>query len=100
MKKANSKLNSATPNHVPNPNRVAAGKRNRLKRRGFTAAGLKRLRRAMLKNKPWEHSTGPRTKAGKAKVAANGKKRQRGLVSVRKLKADLRRVRVLLKSVW
>jgi hypothetical protein len=41
------------------------------------------LRAAALANKPWRFSTGPRTAAGKQKVAANGKRRQKGSSSVR-----------------
>ena len=62
----------------PNPRRVEAGRRNRKKWKGFTPEGLERLRQAALTNRPWEHSTGPRTPEGKARVAANGKARQKG----------------------
>ena len=46
-------------------------------------------RQAALVNRPWEHSTGPRTPEGKARVAANGKVRQKGPQSVRELRAEL-----------
>lgn len=42
-----------------------------------------KLREAALRNQPWKRSTGPRTAAGKARVALNGKKRQKGRLSVR-----------------
>jgi hypothetical protein len=57
----------------PNPRRVAAGKLNRRKHKGFTPEGRQRLRRAALENRPWLHATGPRTPQGKARAAANGK---------------------------
>ena len=72
-----------------NPRRVAAGKRNRLKRGPTTAAGRERLRRAALQNQPWYYSTGPKTPEGKAKAALNGKVRQKGPRSVRELRRDL-----------
>ena len=74
---------------IPNPKRVAAGKRNVLKRKGLTREGLERLRAAALANKPWLHSTGPRTAEGKARAAANGKRAQKGEKSVRERRAEL-----------
>jgi hypothetical protein len=68
---------------TPNPKRVAAGKLNRQKRRGLTPEGRERLRQAALANQPWQHSTGPRTAAGKIKAAVNGKRRQTAEQSVR-----------------
>jgi len=73
----------------PDPARQAAGRAAWAKRRGFTAEGLQRLREAAMKNRPWEHSTGPRTAEGKLKVANNGRKRQAGPVSKRQLLAEL-----------
>lgn len=73
----------------PNPKRVAAGLLNWAKRRGLTPAGRERLRAAALRTRPWDHSTGPVTPAGKARAAANGKRRQLGPVSVRELRAAL-----------
>jgi len=75
-----------------NPRRVAAGRLNRLKRRGLTTEGRERLRQAALRTQPWERSTGPRTPEGKAKAAQNGKYRQQGQQSgrdVRRLLAGL-----------
>jgi hypothetical protein len=74
---------------TPNPRRQAAGRLNWLKRRGFTLEGLARLRAAALANCPWKASTGPRTVAGKAKVAGNGHRRQNGPLSARDLRAEL-----------
>ena len=87
------KLPSRPP--VPNPKRVAAGKRNRALWRGLTDAGRERLRQSAMRNQPWRFSTGPRTEAGKAKVARNGKVRQLGPLSVRELRAELGRLRDL-----
>ena len=74
---------------TPNPRRVAAGKLNRAKRRGLTPAGVERLRQAALRDRPWEHATGPLTQAGKAKSAANGRWRQRGAQSIREVRREL-----------
>jgi hypothetical protein len=73
----------------PNPRRVAAGRLNRLKRRGLTPQGRERLRQCALAGRPWEHATGPRTPQGKARSARNGKARQRGGHSVREVRALL-----------
>jgi len=73
------------------------GKLSRACWKGISAEGLARLRASALKNKPWEHTTGPRTASGKARVAANGKKRQKGAKSVRELRAELREVHELLQ---
>jgi hypothetical protein len=35
--------------------------------------------------RPWEYSTGPRTAAGRARSALNGKIRQKGRYSIREL---------------
>jgi len=85
--------------HCPNPRRVAAGRKNRLKRRGLTAAGAEKLRQAALLNQPWSRSTGPRTEEGKARAARNGKLRQKGKHSVRELRAELAGVQSLIDAV-
>jgi hypothetical protein len=66
-----------------------AGRLNRAKRKGLTPQGRERLRQAALKNRPWRFATGPRSPAGKARVALNGKTRQKGPLSVREIKRDL-----------
>ena len=78
-----SKLASKAARCRPNPNRVRAGRLNRLKRQGLTPAGRERLRQAALRNRPWRFATGPRTPEGKARVAANAKAGQQGPKSVR-----------------
>jgi hypothetical protein len=60
-----------------------------LKRRGFTAEGRERLRQSALVNRPWLHSTGPRTAAGKLRVAENGRPRQAGELSAREVRRQL-----------
>ncbi len=70
-----------------------------MKRRGLTAEGRKRLRAAALANKPWLFATGPKTAAGKAVCAQNGKLRQAGPISVRRLRADLAEMLAVLRDV-
>jgi hypothetical protein len=81
---------------IPNPRRVAAGKLNQRKRKGLTPAGRERVRQAALRDRPWQFSTGPRTTAGKAKVALNGKHRQLGPRSLREIQRELAEFRKLL----
>ena len=88
-----------TSSPLPNPRRVAAGRRNQLLWRGLTAEGRERLRSAALHHKPWEHSTGPQTPAGKAQAVANGKRRQKGHRSVRELRRELASLRELLATI-
>ena len=76
----------------PSPRRVAAGKLNRQKRRGLTPEGRERLRQAARANRPWEHTTRPRTPEGKARAARNGKARQKGEQSVREVRRSLAEV--------
>ena len=73
----------------PNPRRVEAGRRNRLKQAPLSPEARQRIREATLRNQPWLRSTGPRTEAGKAIVAQNGRKRQKGPLSVRQTRASL-----------
>jgi hypothetical protein len=87
---------NSCPNSSPNPKRVAAGRQNWLKRKGLTAAGRERLRLSALKNRPWLHTTGPRTAAGKTRSRANGRLRQTNAQSVRELSADLAEARNLI----
>ncbi len=48
-----------------------------------------RLRQTALANQPWRYSTGPRTAAGKARSAANGRVTQKHSLSVREVRAVL-----------
>ena len=83
----------------PNPKRVEAGRKNRSKRQGLTPEGRERLRRAALLHRPWEHATGPRSAAGKARSAANGKVRQKGPESARERRSALRAIRLLCQAM-
>ena len=85
--------------HQPNPKRVAAGKLNRMKRKGLTPEGRERLRQAALRHQPWRFSTGPRSPEGKARVALNGRTGQKGPVSVRQLRAQLSELRLLVREM-
>jgi hypothetical protein len=70
-----------------------------MKRKGLTPRGMDKLRQSALLHQPWRFSTGPRTPAGKAQAALNGKRRQLGVRSVREIKADLADVRSLLREM-
>jgi hypothetical protein len=80
----------------PNPRRVAAGRRNRALRGPLSEAARQQLRAAALRDRPWEQATGPRTAAGRAQAARNGKRRQIGPLSVREMRAELAAARSLL----
>ena len=83
----------------PNPKRVAAGRRNREKRLGLSEAGRQALRVTALRHKPWRFATGPKTAAGRARVALNGKVRQLGPKSGREVKKDLAEISQLLQEL-
>lgn len=83
----------------PNPNRVAAGRRNRAKRGELTEAGRDRLRKAAIAHRPWRFASGPKTDAGKARAAQNGKARQSGPKSVREVRDELSEIRDLLREM-
>jgi hypothetical protein len=70
------------PKHAPNPKRVAAGRINRLKCKPITDARREQMRQQAREHKPWKSSTGPKTPAGKAQSVLNGKKRQKGKLSL------------------
>jgi hypothetical protein len=82
-------------NEVSQARRIA-GRLNRRKRKSLTDQGRRRLRAAIKRYRPWEHSTGPKTPGGKARSAQNGKLRQKGPVSVRELRNELAKVTTLL----
>ena len=81
-----------------NPRRVRAGRENRLKRGPLSLESRQRLRVAVFRNQPWLRSTGPRTPAGKAKIAKNGKVRQIGPRSIREIRAYLRGIMCLIEE--
>ena len=72
-----------------NPNRVRAGRLNQRKCRPWTPERRERARERALRHRPWQFSTGPRTSAGKRRVAANGRSRQTGHRSIRQLRAEV-----------
>jgi hypothetical protein len=82
-----------------NPRRQAAGRENRRKRGALSVAGKERLRAAIAETRPWVRATGPKTAAGKARSAANGKRRQRGPLSTRELRAEMADVRRLIQQM-
>jgi hypothetical protein len=55
----------------------------------LTPEGRSRLRQSALVNRPWLHSTGPKSVAGKARVAENGKRRLGGEPSAREVRRQL-----------
>jgi hypothetical protein len=80
--------------------RVAAGRLNRARRGPLSAEGRERLRQAALRNRPWEHATGPRSPAGRAQSIVNAKKaKQKGPRSVREVRAELAEVRTLIRQM-
>jgi hypothetical protein len=81
------------------PARVAAGKRNRLRRGALSPAGRQRLHDAALRDRPWELSTGPRTAAGKAAVANDGRKYQKGTTSVRQQRAAMSQAMAIVSKL-
>lgn len=83
----------------PNPKRVAAGRRNRKLRGPLTAEGREKLREAAVRNRPWERSTGPKTPEGKARSAANGRKRRGGKASGQRVRAKLADADALMKHM-
>jgi len=76
--------------------RVAAGQRNRQLRGPLSADARRRLREAALRLQPWRFSTGPKSVAGKAQVAMNGRGRCKGELSVRQQRAAVADVQALV----
>lgn len=79
--------------------RAAVARLNRMKRKGVTEEGRRKLREAALKYRPWQYSTGPRTPEGKAKVAENGRYRQRARMTTRGIRADIRQARAATRRL-
>lgn len=82
-----------------NSKRVAAARQNQLKRGPWTDEQRERVRQAIQRTRPWLKSTGPKTAAGKAKVAENGKKHQRGELSIPQLRAQVGDVTLLIEQM-
>jgi hypothetical protein len=83
---------------ISNPKRVLAGRINRMKRGPLPLESMYRMRDAINKNKPWKRSTGPRTPAGKAIVARNGRVRQMNSRSIREIRADICGIMCLIEA--
>ena len=83
---------------ISNPKRVLAGRSNRMKRGPLPLESIYRMRDAINRNKPWKRSTGPRTPAGKAIVARNGRVRQMNQSSIREIRADICGIMCLIEA--
>ena len=83
---------------ISNPKRVLAGRINRMKRGPLSLETMHRMRDAINRKKPWQLSTGPRTPAGKAIVARNGKVRQINSRSIREIRADICEIMCLIEA--
>lgn len=83
---------------MPNPKRVAAGKRNRQLRGPWSEASLQRLREAARANQPWLASTGPRSQRGKQIVSKNAVRLPVPSATLRLACATLETLRELRKS--
>lgn len=73
-----------------NPRRVAAGRINHGKRRGFTQAGLERLRQSALTTRPWERTKGPTTPEGKNRSAQNAHSKKKAVREFEQLREEIR----------
>jgi len=58
-----------------------------------------RYRQAALVNKPWLHTTGPKTAAGKARSAANNQQRQCCQLEAKLLREGKADVALLVKTM-
>jgi hypothetical protein len=65
----------------------------------LTPEGRAKLRATALRSRLWEHSTGPRTPEGKARSAANGRRTQKGPLSVRQMRAMAREAKELVQAM-
>ena len=84
---------------LPSPLRSAVGKRNRAFRKGLTDSGRQRLQAAALENTPWRYSRGPKTPLGKYRSAQNGRQRQKGPLSIREAREEIRADRELIRFI-
>jgi hypothetical protein len=68
-------------------------------RRYISPEGRERLRAAAMKHRPWKYSTGPRSALGRAQADVNGKRRQKGALSVRERRRQVADVLETVKSM-
>ena len=67
--------------------------------KNWSPEGLERLRASAMATRPWELTRGPTTAEGKARSARNGRARQKGVKSVRELRAELAEVFTLISHM-
>lgn len=65
----------------------------------FSPETIAKWRANALRNQPWKHSTGPKTPEGKARVALNGKSRQRGELSYRETFKLAKEIRQAVREI-
>ncbi len=92
-------MNHLPPSSCPDPKTMQTGRQKRLKRGQKTPEVIEKLRQYAFKNKPWLHSTGPRTAEGKTRSAANVLKRRKAENSVRRLRAEVAQIGSLIKKM-
>lgn len=93
-------MDMSKSNHK-NPKRVAAGRENVKKRRKrvqFSEDAIARLRQAAYRNRPWEFSTGPKTKEGKRRAAGDGRPSQLTIQRRLQIFADLTELMLLIEQ--
>ncbi len=83
----------------PNPKRVAAGRRNRAKRKPLSDEVRARLQAAIHERRPWEKSTGPQTTEGRAKSSRNAKRPPRDSLALQAELSVEREALQLLQSL-
>ena len=66
---------------------------------GSSLAIRERKRQATLANRPWLHSTGPRTALGKQRSAQNSRAKQKGEKSIRQIRAELAPILALMRQM-
>ena len=71
--------------------KIAANRRNWKRRGPLTEEGRDRLRKAALRDRPWVHSTGPRTAAGNARSRLNAVRSGRYTARMRTWRRDATR---------
>ena len=93
-------MQNGTPTTTPKKNakRVQAGRLNQQKSHGLTTQGRDKLRTAIQLRRPWLHSTGPVTPAGKARSRENGSLTRRGDKGGRAMRREMAAVADLINQ--